>query len=384
MFWPHPMDSPLISWYNDVNFHNHHMVREGRDERHRSMERTLAVAPGNRDALSALLGIATRESVDVFHEKLRGLSEATRLAVRINLAGMLNENGMNFEDKGRLLCPEFIDTVEQQYANRIQVLREFGVLERDSETGEEFITGVDEEEYVVSTLDEVKERLNHAEMLEKIGRIPSPTLFLVPFAMSLKRMAALASSHTGRMTANNPVFNTWDLDADINEEGGKEKLWYGVVQYDPNPGIHKGKRKRHRLVEETQKKGWDILVMDGRKEIDREFVVKEREATGRPTKYKNSHDFLQGSQEQGWDGLHPEDYLIAQMLGLSAVTGPFDAQNFTRLTGAYIPEKKLNEQHISGAVPNGGWDPDRSKVSLFWFRPEYDWVDAGFRAAVRG
>jgi hypothetical protein len=337
------------------------------DQDVRKYERAFKADLQDRTAVGWLLARAP----EVLLKQLEDAPEL-RVQVRGSIVDILShhleiDQSLTFEQKATFLCPEFLQSLDQQYERRIQELRSFRIVANG-----EVINGIDGLQYPVPTLESVRMRLNDRETLEKIGRIPSPLLILEPFAMSLLDLAGREDGQVGEVSQGMLALWSWEFNSDRT----------GDLVYNPqkfNRADHGGKTKMQ-LLEEGHA-GWNIVVMDGSIEIDRDALVRQRNQDGAISTLKNGHELLKESEDKGWDGLFPETYLIAQMMRThqwDTDIRNFDELDYTRLTGAYLMSSNM--------IPSGTWGNDSDHVFLSAHIPEEvaerDRM-LGFRAAVR-
>jgi len=173
------------------------------DERLRDIERR--AAQGDQEAEAALIREGLRTSGNDIVEFLKGERRTVILNILLQ-TGVITQGQLE-----QILCPSF--DLDQQFESRLNKLRTFNIL--STKEGVEGITAIDGKHYAPPTLEQIRARLS-AEKLRFIGQLEIPTLLLVPFGMSLKKLTDKVTGQPGQgqLTRQNRAFEGWYLDAD--------------------------------------------------------------------------------------------------------------------------------------------------------------------------
>jgi len=310
------------------------------DADRRDLERAVRASPNDPRAARAYLRASDRVS---------GLAEAERNQLLMVIHA----------DR----IPENLQDILPQYERNRNRLQRFGIVTIPENPRElPFITGIDGKPYPVPTFEQVITQLS-SEDKRVIETINPPKLLLSPFARSNQELCQQLTSQTGSLPQQNPLNSSWDQNADRTGD-----LLYHVKQFKGKIG---GMTKEQILALTADKNpfpGWNVLVVDGKPEIDQTTIVKEGGW------YKNAHEFLKEYQDKGWDGLTPEDLLTLDMLAMETGT-PFDQQTWCWLLGSYLKSAR--------AVPLAGWSGVNAQVRLREDDPESAWYYPGSRGARR-
>jgi len=203
--------------------------------------------------------------------------------------------------------------------------------------------------------------------------IDKPKLLVTPFGMSFKEYLHGVTSQRCQLKGERireqiEADCMWALSAD--ETG--DILYFVDQLQDPLGGFTKSE-----VLQQTGQKnpfpGWQVLVVDGKAEIDRQTISKGHDEQGNDN-YKNVHDFHKEYQEKVYDGLTPEDWISLHMIAMESGI-PFDQQNWCLLLNSFLKS--------TGQVPMSRWFKDIPQVIMNNVGPGTEYFNRGSRIARR-
>jgi hypothetical protein len=269
--------------------------------------------------------------------------------------------------------------LKEQYLAQVKVLYQSGLLEnfpvdpkQDRYTPEMGIVGIDGQEYIMPSYEDVLERLKDPEkrkLLETKAEQGFTKLLLVPFAMPLsvliqryKDILLKINQETGikatdgsklELNESNPFFVCEDYIQCDNPDTPKDKqIEYHVTTYDAKTKEARGGSYKSELLKESDN-AWRILLIENNPDLPAQGKGqtiagrKQLEANQSPKQYLK--DLQTQLQYQGESGLTPEANFI---LYLDALT-----RNQTALDD-WQGQGKANflvGNYLSGGVPSFGW-----------------------------
>jgi len=264
--------------------------------------------------------------------------------------------------------PENLPDIDAQYEGNLSRLTKYGVVETPEKSDEmPYIIGIDSQHYPMPTFESILRKLTNEDK-RVIETIDEPKLLISPFGMSLDAYINGVTNQRGELPQQIQAYRSFNLN---NDRSGNLK--YFVDQFKDLSG---GFTKAQILQQTGQKNpfsGWQVLVIDGKSEIDGQTINKGKNAYGNDA-YKGAIDFHEEYQEKGYDGLTPEDIITLYMIAME--TGmPFDRDNYCWLLGCFLKSAR--------AVPLSGWSSYDACVDFFAYSPEDGWRTHGSRAARR-
>ena len=266
--------------------------------------------------------------------------------------------------------------LEQQYETRINSLQSANILEKLS-NGELGIKGINNQEYPIPTLNQIKEKIAEKEEILKTKIEQGFTqIMIVPFAMPITELAnkykeAILKHHKNKtlratngdklkLDENQPLY-VWGGYDNANTEN---KIVYYPQEF--NKENHQGKTKQQ-LLETQLNQGWQILLIEDLPDLPAEG--QGQEISGRKQLESNQApiDYLKQLQEnpiyQNEQGLTPEDWLTYAITHLEETNQVIDDWDVMEVNGeinwnlgGYFPD--------SDYVSCGAWNRVRRRANL--------------------
>lgn len=273
-------------------------------------------------------------------------------------------------DKPKSLDHELFEQIDLdiQYQEELQRLTHLNLL-KELSNHEQGIVGIDNQEYPIPTLDQIKEQiLKNPEILHTKYEQGFTKLLIVPFALNLQDLVNSYQqtikdkhlSHNLKSTTN----ETLELDENepiwVWEGYTNQQLVYFPQEYSLN---HQGKTKEQ-LLQQNPQNAWQILLVEDLPDLPAENQAKtinhrkQLQANSTPQEYLNLLNT--DSQYQHEQGLTPEAYLTYAQKHLQQTNQVIDdwqgQGKACWLLGAYFPE--------SNDVPFARWRRDYRQASL--------------------
>ena len=321
------------------------------------------------------------------------LALATELSNLLNLINQSKQQKRIVENTSNLESELFEQiNIETQYQSQIEILKKTNITQKLSNK-EQGIIGIDQKEYPIPTLDQIKEKILEKEsILKKKIEQGFVKLLIVPFAMPLEslidkyRQTILKhhKNHTLKATngdtlelnENEPVW-VWDK---YNNADTNNKLIYYPKEFSSN---HQGHTKQALLNSPSDNlAGWHVLLIEDLPDLPAETKGetinqrKQLESNQTPKQYLET--LQTDPQYQHEQGLTPEDWLIyaiSQLEEKNQVIDDWQGKGKVSYNlGAYFP--------FSGDVPLGYWNRGSRRAYLGGNVPRSRHSGFGLRSAV--
>ncbi len=293
----------------------------------------------------------------------------------------------------------------KQYDSQVKLLTEVGIL------NEGVITGIDQKEYPIPTLEQIAQRIfERRETFDTKHDQGFTKLLLVPFGMSLDSFQVVLDRFLFSYKKSHPTFGLAINDFLSAPEyyqgadtGGSPKLVYYPKFFDEKG--HQGKTKMQILggQEDNQNffPGWTIHLLQpsdpsnpdslGFAPIPRKGQGEKHgkdnprfdlEAGKRPVEYLSIFQKFQNDPTSSYYGetsFTPEDWIIAFMTHLTETGQPLDdyqndRESISCVIGAFFP--------FSVVVPVACWVSEFRQVSFDFFSSNGYYEDQGVRSSV--
>ncbi len=297
--------------------------------------------------------------------------------------------------------------LKEQYLSQVRVLYKSGILENfavDPEQGrytpEMGIIGIDGQEYILPSYEDLLERLKDPEkrkLIEKKADQGFAKLQLVPFAMPLTvliqrykevllkthKESGIKSTDSTKLELNteDPLY-VWEdlLQCDNPETSPDKQMEYGVTTYDAKTKEARGGKYKSELLNENPTNAWHITLIEDLPDLPAENQGQTISGRKQIEPNKSSKQYLQefqtNPQYQSESGQTPEEALTTWLTYLQEKKTAIDD---------YQGQGKINwlvGQYLSGRVPNFHWNRGSRQPALYGDIPVNSFSNNGCRPSA--
>ncbi len=297
--------------------------------------------------------------------------------------------------------------LQEQYLAQVKVLYQSGILEnfavdpeQDRYTPEMGIVGIDGQEYILPSYEDILKRLKDPEkrkLLETKADQGFTKLQLVPFAMPLtvliqryKEVLLRTHKESGLKTTDgntleleeNEPIGIWEnlKQCDNPQASPYKQMEYGITNYNGITKKARGGRYKSELLHFPGNR-WNITLIEDLPDLPAQGqgkVIsgrKQVEANKSPHQY--IRDFQTNPQYQGESYQTPEEALTTWLTYLT------EKQTVIDDSQGQGKANWLTGQYLSGSVPLFYWDRDNRRSYLSSYDPTNSYSNFGCRPSAR-
>lgn len=300
-------------------------------------------------------------------------------------------------------------SLKDQWKAQVRVLYKSGILEnlpvnpeKNRFTPELGIIGIDGQEYIMPSYEDILERLKDPEkrkLIETKADQGFTKLQLVPFAMPLtvliqcyKEVLLKTHKESGikatdgmmlELDTDNPL-SVWEdlVQCDNPDTPPNKQMEYGVITYDAPTKEARGGQYKSELLQNPDN-AWHITLIEDSPNLPAENQGQIIAGRKQIEANKTSKDYLKllqtQEQYQGETGQTPEEALTTWLIYLqekhTAIDDPY--------SGGQGKANWLVGQYLSGYVPDFGWDRDFRRPNLGGDNSDDSFSSIGCRPSAR-